>query len=185
MDVGSVVPVVRDDNCRLLGAVVDLFVSLAMFASGFVVIGAAAAASGRSVSSGLAIVIMLTAWVFDVILYALPVHRWGWSIGNLLTGRRVVDAEFGDPLPFRRAVRRYFARRNVPRWYCDNAIRDFKRFEFDSVDRVAGVPLGNVTVLVALAAQNWAPSDPAGPTESHADRRAGSAVVRARPLVNG
>jgi hypothetical protein len=47
----------------------------------------------------------------DVVVYALPVSRYGWSIGNLLTRRRLVDRVTGMPLPFRTAIKRYFARR--------------------------------------------------------------------------
>jgi RDD family len=168
----------------LIGALIDLGISLVMFAAGIAGIAAIAAATGNEVPLLVVVLMMLAAWAGDALLYAVPLHRWGWSIGNLATRRRVVDAASGAPLPLARAVRRYFARRNVVRWLWDNGLRDAKRFEDRSFEHVAGVPLGNVAGLASLVAQSYAPSDPAGPTESHADRRAGSAVVRSHPIAN-
>jgi hypothetical protein len=168
------------DHLRLLGAFVDILVSVAMVGAAIGVM-ALTLETGSDKSILPPLLILLAFWALDVVLYALPIRRFGWSLGNVLTRRRVVDHQSGGPLPFRRAVRRYFARRNVLAWLWDNASRDAARFEDLSYERVAGVPLGISTGLLSLAIQNYAPPDPTGPTESNADRRAGSAVVRSRP----
>lgn len=76
-----------------------------MIAVGILIVG------DGDVDFATAIAFALPFWAADVIIYALPVSRYGWSIGNLLTRRRVVDRATGAPLPFKRAVVRYFARR--------------------------------------------------------------------------
>jgi len=97
------------DNLRLLGALVDIIISCAMFAL-MIAVGILIVGDG-DVDFAAAIVFALPFWAADVIIYAFPVSRYGWSIGNLFTRRRVVDRATGAPLPFKRAVVRYFARR--------------------------------------------------------------------------
>jgi len=105
----TLVQVGPSDNLRLLGALVDIVVSCAMFA---LMIAAGIWVWGDGdVDFGAAIVFALPFWAADVVMYAWPLSRYGWSIGNLLTRRRVVDRASGSPLPFKRAVVRYFARR--------------------------------------------------------------------------
>ncbi len=168
--------VVRDDNLRLIGAFVDLVITLSMVGAA---IGVMALVSGGENSIVPPLLILVAFWALDVVLYALPIHRWGWSVGNLLTRRRVVDGRSGELLAMSRAVRRYFARRNVPRWLWNSRAREVDPFGYLHGNPVGAVP-GFAAVLVA-AAQTIAPSDPTGPTESHADRCVGSAVVRSRP----
>ena len=122
-----------------------------------------------------------------------------WSLGNVLTRRRVVDDQTGGPLPIRRAIRRYFARRNVLRWLQDSRVAEFEQLTYRSIDNMNGPSAGSHALMVVplgglmggamyasmarcdLAAENWVPGDPNGPTVSNADRRAGSAVVKSRP----
>ena len=174
--------VVRDDNLRLIGAFVDLVITLSMVGAAMGVMALTLdSGSGNSIVPPL--LILVAFWALDVVLYALPIHRWGWSVGNLLTRRRVVDARSGELLAMSRAVHRYFARRNVPRWLWNSRAREVDPFA-EPLGYLPGNPVGGVpgigAVLVA-AAQSIAPSDPTGPTQSHADRRVGSAVVRSRP----
>ena len=193
-------PVPASDHLRLLGALVDILVSVAM-------VGAAIGVMVLTLDSGAdesivpPLLILLAFWALDILLYALPIHRWGWSLGNVLTRRRVVDDKTGGRLPIRRAVRRYFARRNVLRWYSDGLVRSIEQVGYRSIDRTNGpapgslatmfVPMGGALGGAAiasmspgnLAAQNWVPSDPNGPTASNADRRAHSAVVKSRPTA--
>ncbi len=174
--------VVRDDNLRLIGALVDLVVTLSMVAAAIGVM-ALTLHSGSESSIVPPVLILVVFWALDVVLYAVPVHRWGWSVGNLLTRRRVVDARSGERLAMSRAVRRYFARRNLPRWLWSSRAGEVDPFD-DPFGYLPSSPVGGVpgfgAVLVG-AAQSIAPSDPTGPTESYADRRVGSAVVRSRP----
>ena len=74
-----------DDQLRGLGAVVDMLVSCALFALAFVIMAVVPAGDDGSISLGLAVGILLFCWVLDVLVYAIPVSAFGWSIGNLLT----------------------------------------------------------------------------------------------------
>lgn len=191
-------PVPARDHLRLLGALIDILVSV-------VLVGAAIGVMALTLDSGAdrsivpPLLILLAFWALDVVVYALPIHKCGWSLGNVLTRRRVVERQTGGPLPFRGAVRRYFARRNVLRWLSDSRVAELELVNYRSVDHIIGPAAGSYALLVAplggvlggamyasmapgdLAAQNWLPGDPNGPTASNADRRAGSAVVKSRP----
>jgi uncharacterized RDD family membrane protein YckC len=99
------------DSKRQLGALVDIGVSFAIAVAAVVATIIVSDITGGGVPFVLFIGILLVFWALDVLVYAVPVSRWGWSVGGLLTGCRVIDRATGGPLPFRRAVRRYFARR--------------------------------------------------------------------------
>jgi len=94
------------DAKRQVGALIDLAVSIAFlglaFSSLFLV---------DRYHQGLFALGIPVAWALDVLVYALPLSRWGWSIGNVLTRRRVVRRIDGSHLSFGAAVMRYFSRR--------------------------------------------------------------------------
>ena len=148
------------DSPRLLGALIDISVSVAMAVATIAALVAYGDLVGRMMTFPEAVVVLLLGWTADVLLYAVPLAKVGGSIGNLVTGRRVIDAEVGTRLPVRRAVRRYFARRNVLRWQQDV---DRRTLELRASGR-------GMTGLMR--------PDGSGPLVSHADRVVGSAVVR-------
>lgn len=145
----ALVGLAANDNRRLLGALIDLIVSLAMAVAMILVV--AMAASDGPISFGAFVAIALGFWAADVALYAVPLSRAGASIGNLLTGVRVVDASTGGRVPLGRAVARYAGRR-----------------------------IGFVTLRFVMLFESPVPSlRGRRPTRSFADRCARSLVVRA------
>lgn len=170
-----------DDQLRLLGAVIDALVSFALFALSFVAMDALQRTRGEMLSIVDAGAVLIAFWVIDVLVYALAVSSFGASIGNVLTGRRVVTASDGTSLSFPRATRRYFARRRVVRWFIEAAERSAERHRrMGMAPEIPVVPapgtlFGAVFADAVVATMQGA----IGPTASVADRSVGSAVIRA------
>jgi RDD family len=138
----------HSDARRQLGALIDLVLSVAILIS-----GGALAYFVPTLQPVFPLVVggML---LLDVAIYVVPVSRWGWSIGGLLTSRRVIDRATGGPLSMRRSAERYLAR------------------------RTAGLRLrGDVRAELFLGAERPEANDR---TMSMADRAVRSAVVAAR-----
>jgi len=148
------------DSPRLFGALIDIFVSVAMAVATIAAIVAYGDFVGRMMTFPEAVAVLLVGWTADVLVYAVPLAKFGGSIGNLLTGRRVIDADMETRLTLRRAARRYFARRNVWRWQRDV---DRRTLERQAIRRSAACTMWPVRV---------------GPLSSHADRVVRSAVIR-------
>ena len=83
-----------------------------------------------------------------------------WSLGNVLTRRRVVDDQTGGPLPIRRAIRRYFARRNVLRWLQDSRVAEFEQLTYRSIDNMNGPSAGSHALMVVPFGVKSRPTSP-------------------------
>lgn len=140
------------DPPRLIGALIDFVVTVLVAIAAVMAIALYRDQLDRVVTVLEIAAVVVLGLCLDVVVYAVPVARAGASVGNVLTGRRVLDAETGRTLMLRRAVRRYFARRNVWRW---------RSAAFDRRQS---------------AAPGAGASDP--PTRSWADRVVRSVVVR-------
>lgn len=131
--------------------------------SSFLMIGALVSRRGHEISLVEAIAVFTAFWAADVLIYAVCVSLFRGSIGNLITGRRVVRSADGSPLTLRKAIRRYFARRNYRYWMLESQVRDGKARK-----RMSGDFSPRVVALEVPA--------------SYADRCAGSMVVHSRDL---
>lgn len=164
--VSVAVPV--DDPRRQIGAIVDMFVSLGMFVLAVFAGGAIRDAPGEPVPLPVVVGLLVAAAVLDALVYAVPVSRWGWSIGGLIAHTRIEDLS-GQRLSVRRAIRRYVARRNLFLWFDDSYRRRPRR---SGVARVMVFVSGLATWVLASR------DGPVAPSASHADRRVGSVVKR-------
>ena len=96
------------DKRRFGGAIIDAVQSLALFGI-MLLLGDTLAPEGTSFIVGIAVVVGFL--LLDVLLYSVPVSLFGWSIGHLITGRRVIDRDSGQHISLSNAARRYRARR--------------------------------------------------------------------------
>lgn len=169
----------EDDQLRLLGAMVDLLLSCTMFVLGGVSLSIVQdRRGGGTMSLGLVVAVMLVFWALDVLLYAAPLVAFTASIGNLLTGRRVIDAATADRLSFRRAIRRYFARRRLLKWFIKSAHREHRRPASLPGGELFGPPEMSVVGHGIASAIIATRQGPVGDLQSVADEAAGSLVVR-------
>jgi hypothetical protein len=174
-----------DDQLRLLGAVIDALVSCALFASSFVAIDAIRQARGEMLSITDAAAVLLAFWAVDVLVYAVAISTLRASIGNLLTARRVVNTSDGTALKLPRAIKRYFARRRLLRWFIEASGRSAERHEqIGQAPEVPLVPIPGTLFATVLATSIVATlQGPIGSTASVADRSVGSAVIRSTSKV--
>ena len=170
-----------DDSRRQLGAFIDILVSVVMFALMVFAASAVETRTGHPIGGLTFLAFVVGFWAGDVLLYAVPVALWRRSLGNWLTGVRVVDRDSGDRLTIRRAARRYFARRRLLRWLLDAAKRtQMRNAQFGPSDYIqqATMPFTRVGSVFAHSIVATMQGSTA-PTVSVADRNVGSAVVRA------
>jgi hypothetical protein len=104
------------DRPRLIGALIDFLVTVFVVIASITALVRYGDQLGRVVTAFEIVAVVVIALCLDVVAYAVPVASSGASLGGAITRRRVLDAENGRTLTLRRAVRRYFARRNLWRW---------------------------------------------------------------------